>query len=221
MGEHIPISVEVAKEAGAGAYTEITSVQAPPSAAAGSTVNILVTIRNKYSSMAGIAVGGSLEYGQSPWPIINFPVSQSNVAGGASTNFSGSFTMPAHDVIIHIFSYYYSSVDGSYHFDDERSQMVRAWISLATGSLSVKRSVVGGWVPLFTSSLSIKKAFTGGWVSLAAVSLPVKKAIVGGWVSLGVASLALGVGIAVGQDVFKNLSVDFEKNLPKEFESTT
>ena len=192
-----PIPVKKSRETGSGQYTEITSIQAPESASSGSLVQISVTIKNKYSSAIGIMVGGALEYGVSPWPTINFPDYWANVDSGDSKIFDGNFTMPAHDINIHAYSYYYT-VDG-WVFDDEKTKKVGAWISLATSSLSVKKAIVGAWISLATSSLSVKKGIIGGWVSLATVSL------------------AVGVGIVSGQDIFKSLAVDFEKSLPKEF----
>jgi len=229
-----PIPVKDIIEAGAGQYTEITSIQAPEAAASGSLVQIKVTIKNNYSATIGIMVGGALEYGVTPWPQISYPTSSANVGAGSSKVFTGTFDMPAHDVTIHAYSYYYTT-DG-YVFDDEKTKKVGAWISLAasslavakagagawislaTASLSVKRAIVGAWISLATSSLSVKKGIVGAWISLAISSLSVKKGIAGGWVSLAMINLAVGVGIVAGQDIFKSLAVDFEKKLPKEFE---
>ena len=51
-----------------GLYTQITEIVAPSSAIAGQLVSIEVKIKNLYSSVIGIMVGGALDYGVSPWP---------------------------------------------------------------------------------------------------------------------------------------------------------
>lgn len=127
MEDKSPIPVPLVRETGAGAYTEITSVEAPASAVAGSLVTVRVTIKNKYSSVIGIMVSGALEYGVTPWPTIAFPTAWANFPAGASYYFDGSFTMPAYAVVIHAYSYYYGG-DGSWHYDDEKTRN----ISIAT-----------------------------------------------------------------------------------------
>lgn len=126
MEGRVPIPVTLVREAGAGAYTEITSVEAPVSAPAGSLVAVRVTIRNKYSAEIGIMVGGALEYGVSPWPTISFPNNSANFPAGVSYYFDGSFEMPYYppgkEIIIHAYSYYYT-VEG-WVFDDERTRVI-------------------------------------------------------------------------------------------------
>ena len=121
--EQKPTPVKEVREAGAGFYTEITTIEAPASANAGSLVQVKVTIKNKYASVIGVMVGGALEYGVSPWPTIDFPVLWVEVLGGQSYSFNGSFSMPAYTVVIHAYSYYYG-VDKMWHFDDERTKSV-------------------------------------------------------------------------------------------------
>jgi len=121
--EQQPIAVSVVRKADAGVYTEITAVEAPASASAGSLVSIQVVIKNKYSSEISIMVSGNLEYVVSPWPAIYFPNSGANVLAGQSYYFDGSFTMPAYAVVIHAYSYYYGS-DGKWYVDDERTKSV-------------------------------------------------------------------------------------------------
>jgi len=107
----------------AGIYTEIVEIVAPDSAVAGSRVDVAVKIKNTYSAQMGIMVGGALEYGVTPWPGINFPSNQENVAPGAWAWFYGHFTMPNSSVKIHAYSYWYDS-DGYWHFDDEKTKAV-------------------------------------------------------------------------------------------------
>lgn len=107
----------------AGSYTEIVEIVAPSSAVAGQRVDIEVRIKNTYSAAIGVMAGGALEYGITPWPTIDYPDYQANVAAGATHTFYGHFTMPDNDVTIHAYSYWYGS-DGAWHFDDEKTKEV-------------------------------------------------------------------------------------------------
>ena len=106
-----------------GTYAEIIEIVAPSSAVAGETVDIEVKIKNTYSAIIGIMAGGALEYGETPWPAIDFPDNNANVAAGATHSFYGHFTMPDSDVKIHAYSYYYAS-DGMWYWDDEETKRV-------------------------------------------------------------------------------------------------
>ena len=115
----MPLPLDAATPVGAGAYTDIVGIDAPSSAAPGAVVSITVRVKNTYSSLIGIMVGGALEYGVSPWPTINFPDPTKNVNAGATESFLGNFVMPNKDVIIHAYSYYYTTE--GWYFDDERT----------------------------------------------------------------------------------------------------
>lgn len=108
-----------------GLYTEITEIVAPSSAVAGQAVDIQVKVKNLHTSTIGIMVGGALEYGITPWPTINFPDDQDNVAAGATKTFYGSFTMPYYPpgkiIKIHAYSYFYAE---GWYFDDEKTKDV-------------------------------------------------------------------------------------------------
>lgn len=104
-------------------YADIIEIVAPSQATAGNLVNITVRIKNTYSGVVSIMVGGALEYGVSPWPGIDFPESWANVEGGATRSFSGSFVMPNKKVTIHAYSYWFGS-DGYWYFDDELTKTV-------------------------------------------------------------------------------------------------
>lgn len=105
----------------AGTYTDIVEIVAPGEAVAGERVDIEVKIKNTYSATIGIMAGGALDYGETPWPTIDFPEYSANVAAGATHTFYGHFTMPDSDVAIHAYSYYYGS-DGYWYFDDEKTK---------------------------------------------------------------------------------------------------
>ncbi|BCT55325.1 hypothetical protein [Dehalococcoides mccartyi] len=104
-------------------YADIIEIIAPSQAASGSRVDITVRIKNTYSGVISIMVGGALEYGVSPWPGIDFPDNWANVDGGAVHSFSGSFMMPDDRVTIHTYSYWYGA-DGYWHFDDEMTKTI-------------------------------------------------------------------------------------------------
>lgn len=104
-------------------YAEIVEIVVPAEAAPGSRVDLTVKVRNSDSLAIGIRVGGSLEYGISPWPGISFSEPSANVNGGATCSFSGYFFMPDKKVTIHAYSYYYGS-DGYWHFDDEMTKTI-------------------------------------------------------------------------------------------------
>jgi hypothetical protein len=119
-------------------YADIIEIVAPAEAQSGSRVDITVKIKNTHSVAIGIMVGGALEYGVSPWPGIAFPVSSTNVDGGATYSFSGSFTMPDKKVTVHAFSYWYGA-DGAWHFDDEMTKVVNlaAVVASQFGSIEI------------------------------------------------------------------------------------
>lgn len=104
-------------------YADIIEIVAPSQAAAGNRVDITVKIKNTYSAVISIMIGGALEYGVSPWLGIDFPENWANVNGGATYSFNGSFIMPDRRVTIHAYSYWYGS-DGSWYFDDEFTKSV-------------------------------------------------------------------------------------------------
>jgi hypothetical protein len=104
-------------------YAEITEIEAPAQAVAGSQVNITARIRNLYPAEISIMVGGALEYGVSPWPGITYPANWVNTPTGWVAQFSGYFIMPSANVKIHAYSYWYGA-DGYWYFDDEKTRIV-------------------------------------------------------------------------------------------------
>lgn len=128
MEERTPVALPLgaATPLGAGTYTEIVGIDAPSNAEAGTTVNIIVRIKNTYSSLIGIMAGGALEYGVTPWPTIKFSDSTKNVNPGSIASFSGSFVMPSYppgkEIIIHAYSYYYTAQ--GWYFDDEFTRTI-------------------------------------------------------------------------------------------------
>lgn len=104
-------------------YADVIEIVTPAQAAPGSRVDITVKIKNIYSGIISILVGGAQEYGVSPWPGIDFPEQWANVNPGATYSFSGSFIMPSARVTVHAYSYWYCS-DGSWYFDDELTKVI-------------------------------------------------------------------------------------------------
>jgi len=173
-----------------GAYTEITEIVAPASVPAGSLVAITVRIKNNYSSTVAIMVDGSLEYGVTPWPGINFPTDTANVDPGVTYSFSGNFIMPGVAVIIHAYSYYYST-DGSWPFDDEMTKSVDVdvvWQKLATKAVTVTPIVVA-WQKLATATATITPIVVV-WQKLATTSVTILPTTVG-WEKLTTKAVTL------------------------------
>ncbi|KSV16588.1 hypothetical protein CY91_04600 [Dehalococcoides mccartyi] len=104
-------------------YADIIEIVAPSQATSGNRVDITVRVKNTYSGVISIMVGGAMEYAVSPWPGIDFPDNWANVDGGAICSFPGSFMMPDKRVTIHAYSYWYRS-DGYWYFDDELTRVV-------------------------------------------------------------------------------------------------
>jgi hypothetical protein len=104
-------------------YADIVEIEAPGEAVAGARVDIKVYIKNLESRTIGLMVGGALEYGEIPWPTIEFPNDYANFPPGETYYFAGYFTMPDSDVTIHAYSYWYG-VDSTWHFDDEDTKDV-------------------------------------------------------------------------------------------------
>lgn len=176
-------------------YADIIDIDAPGSAVIGSRVDITVKIRNLYPSTIGIMVGGALEYGVVPYPQITFPDDQENVAGGATHSFSGRFTMPSKDVYIHAYSYYYSSDDFAWHFDDRMTKRVVAteepappppppeWYYATVRYLYVRKLEVPvpQWFHAVTRYLNVRMTEPivpiVGWLYAVSKSITVKKAV--------------------------------------------
>ncbi len=104
-------------------YAQITEIVAPAQAYPGSRVDITVKVKNLYTSVISLMVGGALEYGVSPWPDVIYPQSGADVAGGATYSFNGYFYMPDKSVTIHAYSYWYGG-DGYWHYDEEKTRGV-------------------------------------------------------------------------------------------------
>lgn len=104
-------------------YAQITEIVAPGQALPGSMVDITVKIKNLYSTVISLMVGGALEYGVSPWPGITYPQGGADVDAGAIYSFNGYFYMPDKAITIHVYSYWYGG-DGYWHFDDEKTKAV-------------------------------------------------------------------------------------------------
>ncbi len=104
-------------------YVQIVEIVAPSQAAPGDLVNVTVRIKNLYSAPIGVMVGGSLDYGVTPWPGVQFPENSANVDGGVAYSFNGYFYMPDKGVIIHAYSYWYGA-DGYWYYDDEKTRSV-------------------------------------------------------------------------------------------------
>ena len=95
-----------------GTYTQITEITAPSSAMAGDTIDIVVRVKNLYSSAIYIAVTAS--YDGDTIPIT--PDYQS-VDAGVIGVYNGSFTMPNNNVREYVWSYYWTGSE--WYLDDQ------------------------------------------------------------------------------------------------------
>ena len=105
-------------------YAEIVEIVAPDKAGEGGRVDIIVRIMNRRSAMLSIMVGGALEYGVSPWPTITYPGDKVDVPAGWIGEFSGYFTMPSSDVVIHAYSYWRVVGSIPWNLDDTKTKNV-------------------------------------------------------------------------------------------------
>ena len=83
-----------------GVYTEITDIVAPSEAVAGSTVNLVVTVRSLYTATMSVKVGGTFDSG-----VLGFSSIQA-LGPGTSKAFNISFIMPNSNVTVVAVSYY-------------------------------------------------------------------------------------------------------------------
>ena len=104
-------------------YADIIEILAPAESAPGSQVNVLVKVKNLYATTISLMIGGSLEYGISPWPSILFEEPVADVEGLAAYTFGGFFVMPDKPVTLHLYSYWYGA-DGYWHLDDEMTRVI-------------------------------------------------------------------------------------------------
>jgi len=99
-----------------GAYTEILGIVAPSEAVAGSTVNLVVTVKSLYTATMSVKVGGTFDSS-----VLGFSSIQA-LSPGMSKAFNISFIMPNSDVTVVAVSYY----KGQYVWiaDDEISKNI-------------------------------------------------------------------------------------------------
>ncbi len=125
--EQQPIAVSEVRKAGAGVYTEITAIEAPSSAYAGSQVSVIVKVKNRYSIAIGIKIVGYPDYPGHPGGLYITGMGPgeawANIPAGATQSFNGYFTMPSSEVILRAYSYYYTS-EGIWYLDDQRTKNV-------------------------------------------------------------------------------------------------
>ncbi len=102
-------------------YAEIVELVAPEGAVAGSRVDFTVKVKNLYSEIISIKVGGILANAPGE---LTFPDGDwADVPAGETRSIPGYFTMPEVSAIIRIFSYWF---DGGYLWypDDEKEKTV-------------------------------------------------------------------------------------------------
>ena len=103
----------------AGTYTEITDIVAPGSAVAGSTVNVEVKIKNRWTDYVHIYCVAL------PDSLFRFIDWQDAWVGpGQTKSFYGDFIMGGGDVTINAYSYY-EAPGGYLYLDDTKSKVVK------------------------------------------------------------------------------------------------
>jgi len=100
-----------------GTYTEIFEVVAPYQADPGSSVGVMVKVKNLYSSALTVMVRGELRYGIVPYPYLYFTPEPIDIPAGDWWAFWGSFIMPGAKTTLYIVSYY-KTVDAYFNADD-------------------------------------------------------------------------------------------------------
>ncbi len=112
-------------------YAEIVEIVAPAKAAAGSRVDIVIRIRNKYTATVLVMAGGALEYlayTVIPWPKITIPSDTADIPAGGTCDFAGYFTMPDSWVILHGYSYFYSPAHYAFIPDDHVQKVIESTV---------------------------------------------------------------------------------------------
>lgn len=171
-------------------YAEITNIEVPDKAVAGSRVDVRVTIKNKASFEIGIMVGGALEYGVTPWPTITFPNNWANFPAGQSYYFGGYFTMPSARTKVHAYSYFYTAE--GWVFDDEEIKTIEVagvvgWYQADVKTISVTRGaeLVEGWYEADVRIIYVDKgpALVEGWYQADVKTISVMRGaeLVEGW----------------------------------------
>lgn len=102
-----------------GTYTEIVDIVAPGSAAAGSTVNVEVKIKNRWTDYIHIYC---VALPDSAFRFIDWQ--EAWVGPGETKSFYGGFIMGDGDVRINAYSYY-EATDGDLYLDDTKSKVVK------------------------------------------------------------------------------------------------
>lgn len=134
-----------------GAYTEVTEIVAPSSAAAGSTVSVTIRIKNLWTASVHVAAVGIYDTEKRFIDWLKYWI-----PAGATHSFSGSFVMPNKKVTIHAYSIYWGA-DGYWHIDDEKTKDVSlavAWQKLTAKAVTIIPEVVA-WQKLTTKAVTI------------------------------------------------------------------
>ena len=179
-----------------GVYTEIVAIEAPSGAVAGETVPVTIKIKNLWTDYVRIYAIGVADTEDRFIDWLDY-----RVPAGATHSFSGSFIMPARDVIIHAYSYY-EAADGYLYFDDEAAKDVSleevvGWQLLDTRLASVRTILPEvGWQLLDSRALPIALALpVVGWQPLDSRTIAIKsKPPVIGWQPLDEKTVSLTAG---------------------------
>lgn len=101
-----------------GTYTDIVAIYGPAEAAEGETVDITVRVKNIWTGSVHVYCVGVLD---SEDRFIDWL--DEWIPAGETHDFSGSFVMPNHDVIVNAYTYY-EGEDGLLYSDDSESASI-------------------------------------------------------------------------------------------------
>jgi len=157
-------------------YLEIVKVEAPSDASYGTTVNINIYVKNKWTSRIFAIVTGAYDTAE-------VTSTSHYIEPGAQRVFGLSFTMPNKSVNVWIWAWYWTADGWCTSPDDEYGPVtitLSKWTLLASKTLTVKHALppVVGWTLLASKTLTVKVSAVPpppvGWSLLASKTLTVK-----------------------------------------------
>jgi len=178
-------------------YLEIVKVEAPSAASYGTTVNVNIYVKNKWTSRIFAIVTGAYDTAQ-------VYSTSHNIDPGKQRMFGLSFTMPNKNVTVWTWAWYWTDTGWAPTPDDEYGPVTIAlskWTLLASKTLTVKYAAppVVGWTLLASKTLTVKVSAVPppvGWTLLASKTITVKAAAPPpvGWSLLASKTLGIKAG---------------------------
>jgi len=178
-------------------YLEIVKVEAPSDASYGTTVNVNVYVKNKWTSRIFAIVTGAYDTAE-------VTSTSHYIEPGAQRVFGLSFTMPNKNVTVWLWAWYWTATGWSTSPDDEYGPVTIAlskWTLLASKTLTVKYTAppVVGWTLLASKTLTVKVSAVPppvGWLLLDSKTVAISPSAPPpvGWTLLGSTTLNVKAG---------------------------